>query len=192
MSLDFKMIKANVKIVDVLARRGISLRWNGEWGSAVCPLPSHKPGDKDRTFQVNNRDNYWKCWSASCNEKAGKKGGDVINLVALLDGISEFAAAKKLAEAYGMAEAPNQRIQENPAPHIETREKEKAEPQPSHLRENSSSTVVVKGFMQQAGAWLDDLLGPLIPDANIRKDLRKCLLNKLFESFQNGKAMASH
>lgn len=97
MALDFQRIK-EIPIADVCARYKIALRYRGEWGSAMCPLPTHKQGEREKTFSISTAKNYWKCFSASCNEKAGCKGGDVINLVALMGGCSQLAAAKTLAE----------------------------------------------------------------------------------------------
>ena len=78
--LDFSELK-KIRIPEVLSRYGVSLRYRGEWASAPCPLPTHKTGDKARTFTVNLQQNYWRCFSESCNEKnGGRKGGDVINL----------------------------------------------------------------------------------------------------------------
>jgi hypothetical protein len=36
-------------------------------------LPAHKQGDRAKSFSINVRDNYWRCFSASCNENNGGK-----------------------------------------------------------------------------------------------------------------------
>jgi DNA primase len=184
--VDFATIKANVRIVDVLARRGISLRYNGEWGSAVCPLPTHKPGDRDKTFQVNVKQNYFKCWSASCNEKAGKKGGDVINLVALLENCSEYEAAKKLSEMFHIEnEKAALRIVERPA---SLREKPVKDSQ-KHSTSSDSVQPEMK-YMASIDQWFDELIKPRGEESEeaywLR--LRKSVKQKLVESFRAGKA----
>jgi len=95
--LDFAELK-KIRITDVVARYGIRLQFKGEWTSAPCPLPTHKAGDKSKSFTINLPLNYWRCFSASCNEKnEGRKGGDVINFVALMENCRERDAALKLA-----------------------------------------------------------------------------------------------
>ena len=102
--LDFQRIK-EIPIVEIVARYGVQLRFRGEWGAAICPLPSHKPSEKEKTFSVSTSQNYFKCFSASCNEQAGCRGGDAINFVALMDNSSQLAAAKKLAGWFGIGKA---------------------------------------------------------------------------------------
>jgi len=178
--VDFARIK-EIRIVEVLAKRGISLRYNGEWGSAVCPLPSHKPGDKDRTFQVNTRQNYFKCWSASCNEKAGKKGGDVINLVALLENCSEYNAAKQLAEMFHIGN-------EKAAQHIAKRPENPANGTSKRTESNSTSPAGAVNYMASIDIWFDDTFKPL-PDEDqdaYWKRARKAVKSKLIESYKAG------
>src|ERR1022692_2898897 len=104
MSLDFAKIK-EVKLVDVMGRYGVPLRFKGEYAAAQCPLPTHKDGDISKSFSINLAGNYFRCFSESCNEKnGGKKGGDVINFVALKEGISQLEAARKLADWYHIGE----------------------------------------------------------------------------------------
>jgi CHC2 zinc finger len=179
MALDFARIKADIRIVDVLARRGISLRFNGEWGSAPCPLPSHKPGDKDRTFQVNVRENWFKCWSKSCNEKAGKKGGDVINLVAQLDNCSDYQAAKKLSEMF--------RIQEKTAQHIAERSEQRTSKRT--ISDSNSPSGKSNGYLHNVGLLLDDILtrGDQEDDAAYLKRIKKGAMTLVHQSYLNGK-----
>jgi hypothetical protein len=62
--------------------------------------------DTGKSFSINLAGNYWRCFSESCNENnGGKRGGDCINFVALMDGVSQLEAAKKLATWFGMGEA---------------------------------------------------------------------------------------
>lgn len=184
MPLDFQRLKA-IPIVEVLAKRGIALRYNGEWGSARCPLPTHKQGDNDRTFQVNVPQNFWKCWSQSCNEKAGKKGGDVINLVALLENCSEYSAAKKLAEMFG--------IKTEAAPHMEERPKEKQNHTSKRTISHSDSpSQEVKGYMADVDAWFDNVFarGDQEDDEQYRKRVLNAIKARLIASYRTGRNLA--
>lgn len=184
MSLDFARIK-EIPIVDVVGRYGIQLRFRGEWGGAICPLPSHKKDEKEKTFSVSTSKNYWKCFSASCNEQAGCKGGDVINFVALMDNSSQLAAAKKLAVWFGIGDTTPP-AKTKTAPHM-------AKPSSETILqkatlENSSLPDTVK-YMASVDAWFH---GAIIRQNDENEEaFRKRLLNQikklLIESFRNGK-----
>ena len=105
MSLNFGKIK-RIRIVEVCGRYQISLKFRGDYANAQCPLPNHKEGDKANSFSINLAGNYWRDASPeSCNAKNnGKKGGDVINFVALMENCREKEAAEKLAQWYGVGE----------------------------------------------------------------------------------------
>lgn len=181
MSLDFARIKA-VPITDILVRYGIRLRFNGEWGSAQCPLPTHKPGDNDKAFQVNVAHNYWKCWSASCNDKAGVKGGDCINFVALKEGITQYAAAQKIAEWFHINE-------KTARPSAERSEKENPKRTVSNTTSPSAS---VKGYMSEVDAWFDELVtrGQGETDDAFWKRVRNGVKARLIDSYKNGQRVA--
>ncbi len=199
--MDFNEIKQRAKIVDVLLKRGISLRYNGEWGSAPCPLPSHKQGDKDRTFQVNTRENYFKCWSASCNEKAGSKGGDVINLVALLDNCSQYEAAKRLADMFhiGTSSHTSELVsnEKKPAPHRETRaEVPKGNGNKPTSQKDSSdydkSSGKNNGYLHNVGLLLDGILkrGEQEQEEVYLHRGKKAAMTLVKQSYLNGKKEA--
>jgi hypothetical protein len=186
--VNFEAIKHGVKITDVCARYGIQLRFRGEWASAKCPLPSHKDGDKDKTFQVNVAGNYWKCWSQTCNEKVGKKGGDCINFVAVMEGCSQLDAAKKLSTWFHLDK-------EKPAPHIEKRAPEKV-PKSNPQRDSqdfTSQSDSVKGYMGEIDAWFDTLFKRAEgeTDEAYRKRLLSGIKGKLIESYRSGKVARS-
>src|ERR1035441_8111511 len=181
MSLDFARLKA-IPISDVVGRYGIQLRYRAEWGSAICPLPSHKKGEKEKTFSVNTLQNYWKCFSASCNETAGCKGGDTINFVALMDGSTQLTAAKKLAEWFGIAETKTAPLQ------IVRRREEKPEPQKTTIDDNKSAVAVKSNYMSLIDAWLDELIKPRgdESESDYWKRLRKEVKTKLVLSYKAG------
>lgn len=190
MSLDFNAIKA-IPILAVCGKYGIKLRFNGEWGSAVCPLPSHKQGERDKTFQVSVQQNYFKCWSASCNEKAGCKGGDVINFVALMENCSQFEAAKKIAEWFHIeTKTAAPRMEKRP----ETPQGNGSKPKSQKDCKDSSSpsgsvNVDAKGYMADVDGWLDELLTRISGEADeaYRKRVHNGIKARLIESFRNGK-----
>lgn len=185
MPLDFARIKA-VPITDILGRYGVRLRFNGEWGSAQCPLPTHKSSDTDKTFQVNTQQNYWKCWSASCNEHAGVKGGDVINFVALKEGVTQYEAASKIAEWFHLDA-------KKAAPHMEKRPEnpqgkgKETQPQKDSL-DNNESSGSVKGYMADVDAWFDELFrrGEKETDVDYWKRTRNGVKARLIQSYRNG------
>lgn len=108
--IDFARIKRDVLVVDVARRYGVDLRGRGTWLSGKCPLPSHESKDSKSSFAVNIEHNFWKCWSESCcRNRNGKKGGDVITLVARKENCGEYEAAQKLIEWFhlnGSSPAP--------------------------------------------------------------------------------------
>ncbi len=179
MKLDFERIKT-IQIIEVAARYGIRFRYQGEWAKTACPLPTHRQGDRDSNFTVNVRENYWRCFSQSCNAKnQGRKGGDVINFVALKENCSEFQAAEKLAGWFNIKTAP----------HIEARPQVKAAN--GHHEDNSQnngSAVVGKGYIQAVDLWLEELIKKApdeTPETYLAR-LKKGIKSKLVESYRNG------
>ncbi|MFT3746146.1 MAG: CHC2 zinc finger domain-containing protein [Pyrinomonadaceae bacterium] len=102
--VDFKAVKAGVSLEEVAARFGVSLSGvNGSHRRAKCPLPSHPAGDDAKSFSVNVTKQVWICHSTGCAEgRRGKKGGDVIELVSVMESCSLREAGLKLAAWYGI------------------------------------------------------------------------------------------
>lgn len=88
--LDFKEIKGRISVEDLLAARGLlaGMRRRGDRITGCCPVHG---GDNPTAFTVDRAKNVWFCFSG-CG-----RGGDVIELVRLLDGISHREAASRLA-----------------------------------------------------------------------------------------------
>lgn len=181
MSLDFTAIKA-IPIADVLRRYNISLHMKGQWGSACCPLPTHKEGDKSKSFTVNIQGNFWRCFSESCNaNNGGKRGGDAINFVALMDGISQLDAAKKLAEMFHIGQIKT-------ASHIEKPSVAPIEkPHAKDSLDNTSSNSGVK-YMQEVEAWFHTLIvrGDQENDVDYWARILKAVKTRLVESYRSG------
>lgn len=179
MALNFDEIK-KIRVIEVCARYGIALRYRGDYANGVCKLPTHKPGDKSRTFSVNVRENYWRCFSDSCNAKNnGRKGGDCINLVALLENCSEYQAAEKLATWYGL----NGKAK---APVVGAH----AEPNNGKPFNPSTRGTEVKPsrFMETIDAWFDELVrrGDQEDEATYWKRLRNGVKSKLLDNWRAG------
>lgn len=96
--LDFKAIRARAPITDVLSRYQVHLnRVNQTTLKGNCPLPSHGSNSKN-TFFANEPKSVWYCHSASCKKNGQRAGGNVIDLVASLENLSAYEAAKRLGE----------------------------------------------------------------------------------------------
>ena len=96
--VDFKQIKADVGIEQVLARYGVHLRLMSrtEWRGR-CPLPMHASSRSRDSFAVNLARNVWSCRSQSCTQaRGGRAGGNILDLVALMEGCSIRDAALRL------------------------------------------------------------------------------------------------
>jgi len=191
--LDFSEIK-KIRLTDVAGRYGIKLRFKGEWASAPCPLPTHKAGDRGRNFTINLPQNYWRCFSESCNQNnGGKKGGDCINFVALMENCRERDAAQKLAEWYGPSGAVTnygQRKQSKTAEHIARPPEEPREtPQKDSLESTSPAVAGKSGYMHDIGIQMEALL-TVIVDEIIRKRVKKEVMSAIYNSYLNGKKAA--
>ena len=96
--VDFRQLKECVLIEAVLAHYGIGLRSVGAISlRGPCPLPTHTSERSRESFSVNTVKNVWTCYSASCVcARGGKVGGDVLDLVALMDDCSVREAAIRI------------------------------------------------------------------------------------------------
>ena len=103
--VNFREIKERVAIHDVMARYGIKLRRVGPDGlRGKCPLPTHSSRDSVDSFSINLSRKAWSCQSASCvAARSGRVGGNVLDLVALLERCSLRDAALRLQDWFGSA-----------------------------------------------------------------------------------------
>lgn len=102
--VDFKTIKTEVPVEAVAARYGVTLRrTNGSHERGKCPLPTHPTGDDAKSFSVNVSKQVWICHSTACAKgRRGKRGGDVIELVSVMESCSLREAGLRLASWYGI------------------------------------------------------------------------------------------
>ena len=84
---------------EVERRAGPAVRVSGGTATFHCPNRDHP----DRTPSFTVKDGRWRCWSA-CD-----RGGDVIDLLVWLDGVTKAEAIERLAEQAGMSRAPGPR-----------------------------------------------------------------------------------
>lgn len=103
--VDFKRVKAEVSVEDVAVRYGVALRRvNGSHERGKCPLPTHPAGDDTKSFSINVSKQVWICHSTACAKgRRGKKGGDVIELVAVMESCSLRDAGLKLVSWFGVS-----------------------------------------------------------------------------------------
>lgn len=96
--VDFKAVKAQVGIEAVLGHYSLKLRRvNASSLRGRCPLPSHVSKKRAESFGVNVDKNVWACQSASYMEgRGGRKGGNVLDFVAHMEGCSVRDAALNL------------------------------------------------------------------------------------------------
>jgi DNA primase len=103
--VDFKQLKADVAIEQVLAHYGVHLRRIG--GTELrgrCPLPTHTSSRSRDSFAVNITRNVWSCRSMSCMQaRGGRLGGNILDFVALMEGCSIRDAALRLQDRPGAA-----------------------------------------------------------------------------------------
>ena len=119
--VDFKTVKSTVSMEVVLNHYQISLRQvNANYLRGKCPLPSHS-GDNENSFGVNTQKNAWACHAASCvSGREGRKGGNVLDFVAVMENCSIRDAALKLQNWFNV-EASNER----PSDYVPSRDRKK-------------------------------------------------------------------
>lgn len=98
--VDYKAVKAAVSIEQVLSRYGLLERCTRKGDRLAGPCPVHK-GSNTKAFSADVRKGAWKCFSGKCTD-AGKKGGNVIDLVAAIEGVEFREAAAKLQEWFSV------------------------------------------------------------------------------------------
>lgn len=100
--VDFRAIKQLVSMKLVLDRYGVQLRKVNQHSlRGECPLPTHSSDTSKESFGVDTGKNIWACQSSSCSAaRQGKKGGNVLDFVSIMESCSIRDAALKLHEWY--------------------------------------------------------------------------------------------
>lgn len=124
--VDFKELKERTPIQHILDRYGVHLRHAGRHElRGRCPLPTHTSRNSTNSFSVNVDLNAWACHSASCMyARGGRAGGNVLDLVALMERCSIREAAMRLRDRFGvplignrprpLTAAPTEPLEPNP------------------------------------------------------------------------------
>ena len=133
---------------DVLDRYKIELRQVSKTSlRGKCPLPTHSSANSPQSFNVNSEKNIWACQSSSCVEaRDGRKGGNVLDFVSVMENCSVRDAALKLQNWF--RRTPPARQQEKKKTEIkETPEQRVAEKNPDVIEEvNAPLAFVLKGI----------------------------------------------
>jgi DNA primase len=97
--INFRQIKDQIPIEQVLRRYGLTLRSMGSELRGRCPLPTHTSDNSNNSFSVNRERNVWCCQSISCmGARDGHLGGTVLDFVAIMERCSTREAALRLRE----------------------------------------------------------------------------------------------
>ena len=105
--VDFATVKEAVSMEMVLAHYDVRLRKiNQSSLRGKCPLPTHTGSSSGDSFGVHIGKNAWACQSDSCvKARDGKKGGNILEFTALMEGCSIRDAALKLRDWFAVATA---------------------------------------------------------------------------------------
>jgi DNA primase len=100
-------MKAIVSMEMALAHYGVRLRRVNKTSlRGACPLPTHPKGGNENSFGVETAKNAWSCQSRGCVvSRLGRKGGNVLDFVAIMEDCSIRDAALKLQEWFGVSDA---------------------------------------------------------------------------------------
>lgn len=108
--VDYRALKQSLSIEQVLASYHVRLKSVGRHQlRGRCPLPTHGSDRSGESFSVQTAKNVWACHSASCrNARQGRVGGNLLDLVALLERCSIRDAALRLQNGWPAGGRPGQ------------------------------------------------------------------------------------
>lgn len=104
--IDFKELRQQLSIAQVLAHYRVSIRQKADQGSGFCPLPTHQPArgtqrKRSPSFSVNFAKNVWQCFGCGAS-------GNVLDLACRLEGLDPGdgdnvrQVALELARTFGL------------------------------------------------------------------------------------------
>jgi hypothetical protein len=179
MKLDFKVIRDSVRCVDVLASRGIKLRYRvgSEYASCPCPLKCHPSGDRGNSFSVHLPSNRFQCKQSSCAKAngVGDKWGDCINLVAAMDGVGFKEAALQLTEQKSATP-------KNSGPTGARTTSVAASPADTLSKAQGNGN----GYMREARLRVNTFLCAVVEDTNVKRTV-DFVMDEIIKSYKNGK-----
>jgi len=110
--VDFRQVKEQVHLADVMRRYQVSLEVSGPHClRGRCPLPTHSSKDSMLSFSINTAKNVWACHSQSCiGNRGGAIGGNVLDFIAVMERCTIRYSALLLKEWFGVAEPTFRRV----------------------------------------------------------------------------------
>ena len=191
--INFKSAKKLCTMEQLLSRYNVKLREFGDDLRGKCPLPTHSSAELASSFSVSRSKNIWSCRSDSCIDNSGRKGGNVLDFIAVMEQCSLPDAANKFVDWFGNTlpspagkeKAP--RLGKGPdAPH-------------ESLSQGASSNRTTpagngKGYMKQIDRWFDKTIRRGDQEEDEEKyyhRIRSAIKSRLMDSFKAGKAAAS-
>lgn len=127
--IDFKHVKQLADFGAVLAHYNIDVKGNGD--ELRCPCPFHE--DDHPSMTINHDKSVFNCHAASCGEK-----GNILDFVALMEGVDLRAAAVKLAEICKIDVAAPRRVNGS----SKKAEKPKAKLKPKKAKSKDKKEVI--------------------------------------------------
>lgn len=115
--MDFKELKARISLEAALSHYGAKLRKSGKELRGKCPLPCGEDGG-DKCFSVDpeKRGGVWKCHHKGCGADRRKQGGDLLDLVRIVESCSLRETGLKLSQWFSVGEsAPRPQGKKKPA-----------------------------------------------------------------------------
>lgn len=110
--VDYDALKQSVGIAQVLSSYHVQLKPVGRNQlRGRCPLPTHGSERSRESFSVHTAKNVWACHSASCcAARHGRVGGNILDLVALLERCSIREAALHLQSKWPTGSRPCEQL----------------------------------------------------------------------------------
>ena len=110
--VDYRALKQSVGIAQVLSCYHVEVKPVGpDQLRGRCPLPTHGSERSRESFSVHTAKNVWACHSASCcAARQGRVGGNVLDLVALLQRCSIREAALQLQGGWPTENRPCEQL----------------------------------------------------------------------------------
>jgi len=180
--IDFKIARNLATMEELLAKYGVRLKVAGDSLRGRCPLPTHKLPEHHDTFSASKSKNVWSCKSESCIQASGRKGGNTLDFVMLMERGTLQEAAQKLVEWFGEKES---------APHMERRDPvaPNGNNQKDQPDDTKPSEAVKPRYMAQIDEWFDALIihGEEEGDEAYWHRIRNAVKSKLLESYRSGK-----
>src|SRR5690349_3915474 len=97
----------SIPLDQVLSHYGVELKGSYPQFKGSCPVPSHPQSQHRDPFSVNLEKRKFFCHDSKCK---GNRGGDVIDLVGLIEDVDVRGACRKLSETFlGNQNAPQKR-----------------------------------------------------------------------------------